>query len=147
METWLEKCALEGRVFLSRVQSFQAWIQNEMEVRLSRMPDLGYESERVEHVKVAVTTLAFKNAEIIGLLKKRGDAIKMMKWDLQREIEKEINDLKDAKFDELITPCSVFMTFENEEGVNRAKNYDSAIENDENLADLKFWLKTHEIEI
>lgn len=111
------------------------------------MPDLGYEDEPVEKVKIAVTTLAFKNADMINLLKKRGDCIKNMKWDEQRKIEKEINDLKDAKFDELITPCSVFMTFEDEEGVNRAKSYDEAIENDESLADCKYWLKTHEIEI
>ena len=31
MDNWIEKCTSEGRLFLSRVQSFQAWIQNEME--------------------------------------------------------------------------------------------------------------------
>lgn len=31
----------------------------------------------------------------------------------------------------MINPCSVFMTFENEEGVNRALSYDDAIEADE----------------
>ena len=69
-EWWLEEAARQGRApFLSRVQSFQAWIQWEMEQRLDRMPDLGYEDEPVEQVKIAVTTLAFKNADIINLLR------------------------------------------------------------------------------
>ena len=60
--------------FLSRVQAFQAWIQNEMEERLRLMPNLGYDEE--ESVEIAVTTFAFRNAPIINLLKQRGEAIK-----------------------------------------------------------------------
>ena len=147
-EAWIDEAARQGRApFLSRVQSFQAWIQWEMEQRLSKMPDLGYEDEPVKDVKIAVTTLAFKNADIINLLKKRGSAIKAEKWDEQRKIEAEINELKNREFDVLITPCSVFMTFENEEGVNRALNYDEAIEADDKLQDLKYWLGKHKIEI
>lgn len=111
------------------------------------MPDLGYEDEPVTEVKIAVTTLAFKNADIINLLRKRGNAIKAEDWDGQRKIEEEINELKNKEFDVLITPCSVFMTFENEEGVNRALNYDEAVEASDELKDLKYWLGTHEIEI
>ena len=43
-----------------------------MEVRLNRLPDLGYEeavTNGTEKITVAVTTLAFKNAEIISLLR------------------------------------------------------------------------------
>ena len=47
-----------------------------MEERLDKLPDLGYEDEPVEHVKIAVTAFAFKNAEIIHLLKERGEVIK-----------------------------------------------------------------------
>ena len=55
------------------------------------MPDLGFEDEPVEHVKVALTTFAFKNADIINLLKKRGDAVKNEKWDELQKIEAQIN--------------------------------------------------------
>jgi len=44
------------------------------------MPDLGYEDEPVEHVKIAVTTFAFKNAETINLLRERGNIIKEERW-------------------------------------------------------------------
>lgn len=110
------------------------------------MPNLGY--DEIESVEIAVTTFAFRNAEIINLLKERGTAIRCEKWDQQRALEDEINRVKSEKFEELITPCSVFMTFETEEGVNRALNYDEAIEGDQqNLGDLKYWLGEHEIEI
>ena len=108
---------------------------------------MGYEDEKVENVKVAVTTLAFRNAEIINLLRERGTAIKREQWDKQRELEVKINELKNAEFDKLITPCSVFMTFDNEEGYNRALNMDKAIEDDSRLEHLKTWLGEHEIEI
>ena len=117
-----------------------------MEERLRQLPSLGYDD--VDSVEIAVTTFAFRNHEIINLLKKRGAAIKYEQWDKQAEIEDEINKLKSEKFKELITPCSVFMTFETEEGVNRALNYDDAIEADwDNLGHLKKWLGDHEIEI
>jgi len=40
-----------------------------MERRVSLLHDLGYEDEPVEEVKIAVTTFAFNNSEMIDLLK------------------------------------------------------------------------------
>ena len=97
------------------------------------MPDLGYENEPVEHIKIAVTTFAFKNAELINLLKERGEIIKQEKWHDMKMIDDKINDYKNNNLEAMITPCSVFMTFENEEGVNRALQYASAVESDLNL--------------
>lgn len=120
-----------------------------MERRVSLLDDQGYEDEPVEHVKIAVTTLAFNNAEMIDLLKQRGTAIKAEKWDQQRKIEEEINQLKSDKFEELITPVSIFMTFECEEGVNRALSMDEQIKDNDNLKDLKLdiWFENHTIKL
>lgn len=63
------------------------------------------------------------------------------------EIDQKINAHKQESLVRIMTPCSVFMTFENEEGVNRALSYDEAVEADENLSHLKTWLGDHEIEI
>lgn len=62
------------------MEAFRDWFTDEMERRLDQMPDLGYEDEPVDHVKIAVTTFAFKNAEIINLLQERGDIIKEERW-------------------------------------------------------------------
>ena len=92
------------------------------------MPDLGFEDEEVEHVKVAITTFAFKNAEILNLLKERGEIIMEERWDDMKDIDARINKVKDDNLDELMTPCSVFMTFENEEGVHRAMSFNEYVE-------------------
>lgn len=55
--------------------------------------------------------LAFRNAEVIGKLRQRGLAIKNEDWDGARKLDQEINACKNAKFEDLVTPCSVFMTF------------------------------------
>lgn len=56
-----------------------------MENKLSQLPDLGYEEEPVKEIKVAVTTFAFDNADLINLLRTRGLYIKQEKFDKVRE--------------------------------------------------------------
>lgn len=56
-----------------------------MEKRLSQLPNLGY--DEVADCKIAVTTMAFKNGEIIKLLKERGEAIKNEKWEKQAALD------------------------------------------------------------
>jgi len=68
-------------------------------------------------------------------------------WGKMEEMDRKITEYKNENLIEITTPCSVFMTFENEEGVNRALGYDEAIEADVNLRPLKTWLGNHEIEI
>ena len=63
------------------------------------------------------------------------------------EIDSEINAIKDRNLEAMTTPCSVFMTFENEEGVNRCLHSAEAIEYDKDLKHLKKWLDKFEIEI
>jgi len=119
-----------------------------MEERLDEMPDCGMEDEPVAHIKIAKTTLAFANGPMIDMLRSRGAAIKAEQWDKQAEIEKNINSYKNEHVETLTTPCSIFMTFENEEGVTRALNYDDAIEADQaQLGHLKKWIGEFEIEI
>ena len=67
-----------------------------MEERLShqQFPDLGFEDPAPERIKVAVTTFAFHNADVINLLRQRGTAIRTEKWDKMRKIDEEINKVK-----------------------------------------------------
>ena len=55
-------------------------------MRLTRLPDLGYEEEK-NSINVAVMTLAFNNSDVIELLKKRGAAIFAEDWAEQRSVE------------------------------------------------------------
>ena len=84
---WLVKCSKEGTRFLSGVQGFQEWFRNEIETRLKRLLNLGFEEES-DKVKVAFVTVAFNNSDIIELLVKRGTAIINEKWDEVEKIER-----------------------------------------------------------
>lgn len=58
----------KGLLFDSDVQGFTAWFRYEVETRLMRLPDLGYE-DSADKIKVAIITCAFNNPDIIGLLR------------------------------------------------------------------------------
>ena len=78
---WIAKQHEKEIRYVSSMEAFRDWIQHEMESRLDQLPDLGYEDEPVDHVKIAVTSFAYNNAEIIHLLRERGDTIKSENWD------------------------------------------------------------------
>ena len=100
-----------------------------MEERISKMEDMGYdgvwEGPGDKHIKIAQITFAFHNQDIINNLRKRGNFIKTEKWDKVDEINDKIDNMlqNEHLLNELQTPCSVFMTFESEEGHNRAVNF------------------------
>lgn len=70
-------------------------------------------------------TFAFDNAQLINLLRTRGAHIKFERYDKMREFNKKIDELKSNpdKLKSLNRPVTAFLTFENEEGINRAKGY------------------------
>ena len=74
---------------------------------------------------MAQITFAYNNSKIISWLTKRGTLIKTEKWDKLTDLNAEIlTGIKDEALLNLCqTPCSVFATFETEEGVNRARIY------------------------
>ena len=64
-----------------------------------------------------------------------------------RQIDQKINELKDSDFDRLTTPCAVFMTFETEEGYNRALEMEKTCKDNPDLQHLMVWLEKHKFEI
>ena len=71
------------------MQGFQLWMQTEMMKKLNQTPALGFDDD--SEVRVAVTTLAFKNARIIQLLRKRGSLIQSEEWAKVDAVSDEIN--------------------------------------------------------
>jgi hypothetical protein len=71
---------------MTMIVHFRNWITKQMEDKLSAMPSLGFDTE-VERIKIANTTFAFDNAELINLLKQRGAAISADNFDLMRQID------------------------------------------------------------
>jgi len=143
---WKASQSDRGVEYITPQEAFKDWIAHEMERRLDQLPHQDMDDD-VTEIKVAKVTMAFNNAEVINLLRERGTIIKSEQWDKQADVEKRINDLKNEKLETITTPCSVFMTFEREEGITRALRFDELIEADPSKADLKNWLGDKEIEI
>ena len=72
MDAWNEKCRTENKEFDSKLLSFQGWLKYEMEDRMSKMPDLGFDEVENEKIKVAVIQLDCDDGDVINLLKERG---------------------------------------------------------------------------
>lgn len=77
----------------SKLAQFRAFLQKTLEDNLTQMPDLGYEDDPPERIIISMVSFAFDNAELINLMKQRGLAIKMEKYDKMREINKKIDEL------------------------------------------------------
>jgi hypothetical protein len=120
-----------------KLTQFRDYFNKEMSDRLTRLPDLGFEDDPPERINIALINFAFDNGELINLLKDRGNAIKFEKFDLMRELNKRIEDMKSENLDKFIRPVSAFLTFENEEGLNRCLNYNEAVQDDEEFADFR----------
>lgn len=70
-----------------------------MERRLSELPDLGFEEEPLEEIKIAVTTFAYNNADVINILRTRGQMIKSEDWSGMQKQDKLVNDLKNSQLE------------------------------------------------
>jgi hypothetical protein len=108
-----------------------------MSERLTKLPDLGFEEEPPERINIALISFAFDNAELINLLKERGNAIKFENFDRMREINRQIDDVKSKNLEKLNRPVSAFLTFENEEGLNRCLNYNETVQDDEDFEEFR----------
>lgn len=91
------------------------------------LPDLGYEEEPVEKINIALVSFAFDNSALINLLKDRGRAIKFEKFDKMRAINKNIDELKTLNIEKFTRPVSAFLTFQDEEGLNRCLSYKETV--------------------
>jgi hypothetical protein len=96
-----------------------------LEERFSSLPDLGYEDPAPDRIRISMISFAFDNAELINLLRTRGAHIKFERYNQMREVNKKIDELKGnpEKLKAINRPVTAFLTLENEEGINRAKNY------------------------
>ncbi len=76
-----------------------------------------YGGINITEVLIADIVFAYDNAEMITLLKKRGEHIMFNRYDQSRLVEEEIIKLKDRDWRKLIRPVDAFITFQQEDGM------------------------------
>jgi hypothetical protein len=83
---------------ISENAQFKLYVQNQLEARISAMPHLGIDNNLPvdqngnQIIKVAQITFAYRNAEIVNWLQKRGTLIKTEKWQKVQELNNTILD-------------------------------------------------------
>jgi len=117
---------------LSKAAAFRNYLKAELEKRLSEFPNLGFEEDEQE-IQIAQIALAFDNAQLINMLRARGNFIKMQKFDEMRKMDAKIDEYRSQNAAKVNRPVSAFITFESEEGLNRCVRYNEIIKNDETL--------------
>jgi len=60
-------------------------------------------------------------------------------YDAMRKVDQRINEVK-QNYIALNRPVTAFLTFENEEGINRAKEYNETVQKDRQFEDIKTML-------
>jgi hypothetical protein len=99
---------------------FEEYLRGEFERIVSAQPSVLYPEQGTPPVKIANITFAFKNAKLIRLLKKRGTAVADGQFRNLPKIDEEINQLKEKDLQALTKPVSAFITFETQDGFERA---------------------------
>lgn len=104
------------------------------------MPNLMFDGEEEINQKIAQITFAYENKEVINWLKTRGTYVKGEKWEKVADINKKIFEgIQDEKLlNHMQRPCSIFATFETEEGYERATRYNDLVSktSEKNIGDL-----------
>ena len=102
-----------------------------MSVLKKRFEDLVSEQPHViqetTDIRIANISYSFSNNKMIQLLTKRGSAIANHNLKEKLKIEKEIEDLRENNLDEISNPSMAFITFEIQEGYERAINVTSGL--------------------
>ncbi len=112
---------------LSVGECLKSYIKRELEEVLTlKLQELKPENSelKINEVKIADIVFAFNNSQLITLLKQRGNHIMFQRYDKMREIEAQISNLKNEKYNELTRPVDAFITFEEEDGKIVAEEFE-----------------------
>jgi len=74
-------------------------------------------------IKIAKISFGFNNKELLSLLTERGSIITSGELEKIPKVNLKIDDLIKEKRTELIRPVAAFITFERQEGKDRATKY------------------------
>ena len=118
---------------MSEITQFKQYVETELEKRINELPDLGYDLPEIRKYKkrVASATFAYENEEVIDWLRNRGYYIRTEQWVKLEKINQQIQDVltteDSTKLDKFQRPTSVFVTWQTEEGYNRALTYNDPV--------------------
>lgn len=119
---------------------FEDYLKREFENIISQQPSVLHpDLVQPPAVKIANITFAFNNAKLIALLRQRGAIVGSGNFKKLPDIDKKINDLKTHDLQSLTKPVAAFITFETQDGFERACEFKATHKcNGEVVADREF---------
>jgi len=100
---------------------FEDYLKKEFESIISQEPSVLYPNLVVPpSIKIANITFAFNNAKLIALLRTRGSIVAAGQFGKLPPVDVKINELKTHDLQALTKPVSAFITFETQDGYERA---------------------------
>lgn len=103
---------------------FEAYLKKSFEELVSAKPSVLRPDEPPSPVTIANITFAFNNAKLLHLLQERGTAVASGMFKNLPEVDKKINELKKHEANSLTKPVSAFITFETQDGYERACEFE-----------------------
>lgn len=101
------------------VVTFEAYLENYVCEILNKLPQVHEDTE----VRIANISFGFDNTELIRMLTERGSLITKGKMDKVPELNEKIDAQAKDKRTDYIRPVAAFITFEKQEGKDRALKY------------------------
>lgn len=112
---------------ISEGEGFEQFLKKEFEELMSNQKSvLNPNDDTKVDIKIANITFAFNNASLLRLLKERGTCVAQGQFVKLPAVDAKINDLMDTQeeLDNLTKPVSAFITFETQEGYERACEFE-----------------------
>lgn len=101
------------------VVTFEAFLEHYFTRKLNRVPKI---IEDVD-IRIANITFGFANQELLAILKERGTLVAKGKFEKVPPLNEKIEKISKEKKDEMVRPVAAFLTFERQEGKDRALKY------------------------
>lgn len=98
------------------VVTFEAFLEDTLCKRLNKCPKINHDQD----IRIANISFGFDNPSLLDLLTQRGALITAGKLEKVPDINEKIDQLCKDKKTDLIRPVAAFVTFETQEGKDRA---------------------------
>lgn len=105
------------------VVTFEAFMEAKICEKLNALPKVTKSWKQEDKIKIANITFGFDNPKLLALLTERGSLVSGGKLEKVPAVNEKIQELIKENKTELIRPVAAFITFDSQEGKERAQYY------------------------
>ncbi|CDW90155.1 UNKNOWN [Stylonychia lemnae] len=120
-QVWHQFCSLpDSNEGDSKAVAFEGYLKKQFEQIITNQE--GVLSQENQEIRIANISFAFDNCELISKLKTRGFMIGNGQYNKLDTVDQQIDRIKETQIQRIVRPVAAFITFETQEGYERACN-------------------------